>query len=292
MLSTGGSAVDAVEAAVMVLEDDPAFDAGRSSCLNARREVEMDAVIVTEGPAGNPALSAGAVAAVSSVRNPVCLARKVMEDTSHCLLVGANADAFAADASRKDDKIQLVESIDELVTPEAIAEWEAYHKYKTVVTSLFNDVSTNGDTRHQQSTSGHDTVGAVALDAQGRYAAATSTGGITHKMPGRVGDSPIIGSGAYVSAEAGGISTTGHGESIMKVALAKHALMLIEEHGMTGADAGQAALDHMLRKTGGRGGLIIIDATGRVAHRFTTQRMAWASIEGDNGKLVASGINE
>jgi L-asparaginase / beta-aspartyl-peptidase len=287
VLAAGGAAVDAAQAAVVALEDDPAFDAGRGSVLNARREVEMDAVIMTEDPAAAESLRAGAVAAVSNVRNPVALARRVMDTTTHCLLVGGNADAFAVAAAAHDEGVALVASSDDLVTPEAVAEWEAFNKYSTVVASLFNGAPPPPPPPQ----SGHDTVGAVAIDAQGRIAAATSTGGITNKMPGRVGDSPIIGSGAFVDAEFGGVSTTGHGESIMKTALAKRALQLVEHRGATAADAADAALQHMLRKTGGRGGLIIIDAAGRVAHSFTTERMVWASVEAAGGGEVRSGID-
>jgi L-asparaginase / beta-aspartyl-peptidase len=265
-------------------EDDPAFDAGRGSCLNAKREVEMDAVIMSEDPNAALTLRAGAVAAVSVVRNPVRLARAVMDSTQHCLLVGPNADEFALDASARDKKIELVSGSEELVTSEALAEWEAYNKYETVVTSLFN-----GDGRDMQS--GHDTVGAVAMDVHGRLAAATSTGGITNKMPGRVGDSPIIGSGAYVSAEAGAVSTTGHGESIMKTVLARHALYLLESGSTTVDQAAEDALEYMFRKTGGRGGIIVVGLDGQVGHSFTSQRMAWASIENAGGAVLRSGID-
>lgn len=297
VLAAGGAAVDAVQAAVAVLEDDPAFDAGRGSCLNARREVEMDACIVCEDPAAPRSLRAGAVAAVSNVRSPVALARCVMETTAHCLLVGGNADAFARDAAAAKLGVELVESADELVTPEARAEWEAYNKYSAVVEDLFNRppspapvVVAADAARPVPVQSGHDTVGAVAVDARGRMAAATSTGGITNKMAGRVGDSPIIGSGAYVDAEWGGVSTTGHGESIMKVCLAKHALQLVEHRGLTPEEAAREALQHMKEKTGGRGGLIMVGKKG-VAHTFSTERMPWASIESATGGQLISGID-
>lgn len=294
VLAAGGAAVDAAQAAVTVLEDDPAFDAGRGSCLNTRGEVEMDAVILCEDPAAPRSLRAGAVAAVSNVRNPVALARCVMETTTHCLLVGGNADAFARGVAARDPDIELVESADELVTPEARAEWEAYNKYSAVVEDLFNRppaAAVENGAAPVRVQSGHDTVGAVAVDARGRVAAATSTGGITNKMAGRVGDSPIIGSGAFVDGDWGGVSTTGHGESIMKTCLAKQALQLVEHRGMTPQEAADEALQHMLQKTGGRGGLIMIGADGRVAHSFTTERMAWASIESGAGGELKSGID-
>lgn len=282
VLSQGGSALDAVEAAVCVLENDPVFDAGKGSCLNNVGEVEMDAVIMSEESSRPHSLQAGAVAAVSQVKNPVRLARKVLEQTRHCLLVGQNADKFAEDSNKLDKSIELVSSWKELVTDDAAKEWETYQKYQTVVTTLFNSV-------HEQN--GHDTVGAVAVDAHGMFAAATSTGGITNKMAGRVGDSPIIGSGAYVSCEAGAVSATGHGESIMKIALSKHALHLVEHGDMSAHDAAVSSLNYMQRKTGGRGGLIIVDKNGRVAHSFTTERMAWASIESGDGGQLKCGID-
>lgn len=269
ILCAGGTALDAVQAAVVVLEDDPAFDAGRGSCLNTRGEVEMDSVIIVEGPEAL-SLRAGAVAGVSVVKNPVTLARRVMDDTSHCLLVGGNADAFA----RESEGIELVGGSEELVTEDARNEWRELNKYSMAVSELFNKAEEGGDVAAED---GHDTVGAVALDSCGRIAAATSTGGITNKMAGRVGDSPIIGSGAYVDIEFGGISTTGHGESIMKTVLAKHALQLVEHRGMSGREAASASLEQMLKKTGGRGGLIFIGPTGEVAHAFSTKRMAWCS---------------
>lgn len=282
ILVTGGSAVDAVEAAVVVLENDPAFDAGKGSCLNAAGEVEMDAVIMTEQISSPKSLRAGGVAAVSRVKNPVKLARRVMDNTKHCLLVGKNADVFAEECSKSDAGVELLTSGRELVTEEAAQEWESYQKYQTVVTELFNTV---------HSSSAHDTVGAVAIDENGSLAAATSTGGITNKMPGRVGDSPIIGSGAYVSSDAGAASATGHGESIMKTALCKHALQLMELGNVSGSRAAVSSLEHMQRKTGGRGGLILVDRHGRVSHSFTTERMAWASIEGVDRGHVKSGID-
>jgi L-asparaginase / beta-aspartyl-peptidase len=184
-----------------------------------------------------------------------------------------------------------VENADELVTPEAAAEWETYNKYSTAVESLFNRAPGLETAVAPPAQRGHDTVGAVAVDAAGRVAAATSTGGITNKMAGRVGDSPIVGSGAFVDAEFGGVSTTGHGESIMKTCLAKHVVQLVEHRELDGPAAAREALNHMLRKTGGRGGLIFVGADGRVSHCFTTERMAWASIDGTCGTELKSGID-
>src|SRR5690242_2628953 len=199
ILSRGGSALDAVEAAVIVLEDDPIFDAGFGSHLNMDGRVECDAIVM-EGAT----LRAGAVAAVQRVRNPIQLARKVFENSAHMMLVGEGAERFAADQG-----VSMC-APEELV---AEAERDAWLKCRN---------SKHAAAHHR----GHEqgTVGAVALDRDGRLFAATSTGGTCCKLPGRVGDSPLIGCGCYADAEAGGVSCTGYGEAIMKVVLAKTAV--------------------------------------------------------------------
>lgn len=258
-LAAGGSSLDAVEAAVRVLEADPAFDAGRGAVLNANGEVELDAVIMD-----GRHLSAGAVAAIGPVLHPISVARLVMERTPHVLLVGAGATAFA-----EEQGVEL-EAIDALVTPEARAEYAHMAAFPASVSQLFN--------RHELKdlTQPCDTVGAVCLDAHGNLAAATSTGGITFKRVGRVGDSPIIGSGCLADNAAGAISTTGHGESMMKYTLASRVLQQLE-HDDTAPDAAcAAALAGMLERVGGCGGTICIDRFGRVGLAFTTPRMAWA----------------
>lgn len=270
LLATG-SVLNAVETAVTSLEDNPIFDAGNGSCLNQAGKVEMDAVIMADGEEG---LKAGGVAAVSTVRNPIQLARAVMEHTSHCLLVGKGADAFAREMD-----IPFVEAERELVTDNAIAEFDQYKKYGDTVRSLFNC----------HSPLGHDTVGAIAIDAKGNVAAATSTGGITFKRVGRVGDSPIIGSGLFAEANVGACSTTGHGESIMKTTLARHALFLMEKCGRNVVEAAGEALQHMKRKTGGCGGIILLDKHGNYAIDFTTKRMVWGLVSSDG--TCTSGID-
>ncbi|XP_022091356.1 isoaspartyl peptidase/L-asparaginase-like isoform X1 [Acanthaster planci] len=192
-----GTALDAVVAAVCILEDDPAFDAGTGSVLNEDGEVEMDAIVM-EGQH----LKTGAVACVKNIRNPVKLARLVMEKTEHILLVGDGANKFAKSVGMKEVPVAT------LVSDNAVKELEHFKKFNKTVDGLF-------------STRDHDTVGAVAVDSEGNVACATSTGGITAKMAGRVGDSPLIGSGAYCDSAAGSASATGHGESIAKVTLAR-----------------------------------------------------------------------
>uniref|UniRef100_A0A7S1XFM1 Asparaginase n=1 Tax=Compsopogon caeruleus TaxID=31354 RepID=A0A7S1XFM1_9RHOD len=274
-LASGVSAVDAVEAAVRVMEDDPAFDAGVGSCLNADGEVEMDAIIMADGDGGG--LRMGAVAAIQHVANPVSVARHVMDHTPHCLLVGNGATCFALN-ERCFPRVETAN----LVTDHAQREFQELSRFGTAVDELYN-------LRSRAQFRG-DTVGAVAWVLDGDMACATSTGGITHKRPGRVGDSPLPGCGAYVDATIGAISTTGHGESIMKVALARHCLDLMRWAGHSGPHAAHIALEDMSSRTlGGRGGLVGIDHRGIPFHAFTSERMAWAAITMDGSLL--SGID-
>lgn len=240
-----GSALDAVEAAVRSLEEDPAFDAGRGAVLNAAGSVELDAVIMDGRD-----LSVGAVAALGPVLHPVSVARKVMEKSEHCLLVGDGATAFAREHG------EPILTPEDLVTEAARTEWAAMAAYPTTVSSLFN---TQG---------AHDTVGAVALDAHGNVAAATSTGGITFKRVGRVGDSPIVGAGCLADNGLGAISTTGHGESIMRWTLASRVLHRLGDGGADGAQSPDAALawglQGMLSRLGGCGGAVCLSPRGEL----------------------------
>jgi len=263
VLSNGGSAAEAVEAAVNVLENDPAFDAGYGSVLTAEGVVEMDAVIMD-----GETLDAGAVAGVTSVRNPITLARHIMKQTKHVLLIGSGADKFAR-------KIGLEEvSTKDLVTQAAIDELSQFRKYSDTVGGLFNTTAT-------AAASGHDTVGCVCIDRKGTIAGGTSTGGITAKMQGRVGDSPIIGSGLYADSKKGGVSTTGHGESIMKMCLAKSGvdLLMMPSNKNNPTRACELALQEMLSRVEGRGGMIAVSPRGVLGHACTTPRMCWASVE-------------
>lgn len=265
LLKQSKSALDAVEAAVRHLEDDPILDAGTGSCLTEEGTVEMDAAIMYETASG---LRSGAVAAISNTPNPVSVARAVMDRTQHCLVVGRGADAFASHIGMAGATTQ------QLVTPEAQKEWKNLRRFGNAVQTLFN---------------GHDTVGAVAMDVHGNLACATSTGGITGKMLGRVGDSPLFGSGLFCDRHVGACSTTGHGESIMQVCLARTALGLVEWRAMGPHQACKTALHKMKQTTAGCGGIIMIDAKGNVSHACTTKRMAWASI--DKSGILASGID-
>ena len=270
------TAVDAVEAAVRVMEDDPVFDAGQGSCLTAAGTVEMDSMIMR-----GDTLAIGAAAGLSRTRNPVSCARAVMEKTDHCLLVGAGADAFAESQGLP------TASVDELITERMRADYEAYKQYGNVGKGVIGAFFSPPDAEEK-----HDTVGAVALDVNGLVACATSTGGITAKMLGRVGDSPLAGSGGYADNETGAASTTGHGESILKMNLAKRALdnaARLRAAGDASADVTQKGVDEALAamkaRVGGHGGIIAIGPDGSVGHGFTTARMPWAVCVDDTASL-------
>ncbi|XP_069091850.1 isoaspartyl peptidase/L-asparaginase-like isoform X1 [Pleurodeles waltl] len=264
LLERGVNAVKAVEAAVRILEDNPVFDAGHGAVLNADGEVELDAIIMD-----GKTLAAGAVSSIRNISNPVSFACSVLEQSPHIMLTGGGANLYA-------DKLGFSQvPTDELVTDNARREWKQYQRYKQAVGSLFSKSMV------------HDTVGAVAIDQEGNLACATSTGGITNKMVGRVGDSPIIGSGGYADNLAGAVSTTGHGESIMKVTLARR-IILDMENGTMPAEAADAALSYMKNRVHGHGGVIAINKSGDWTAKFTTQRMAWAAIKDD---LLTYGLN-
>jgi beta-aspartyl-peptidase (threonine type) len=238
VLKSTGRALDAVQAAVVALENNPLFNAGTGSTLNREGRVEADAAIMD-----GAALRAGAVAAVNGIRNPVKLARQVMDASPHVLLAGEGAYQFA--------KQHGIETCDpaELIVPEQRAHWEK----------------------------DHGTVGAVALDTQGHLAAATSTGGVFNKLPGRVGDTPLIGCGTYAGAFAA-VSCTGLGEYIIRTTLARYAAWLVEQ----GADASQAAekaIRLLARQTQGQAGLIVMDAAGRAGFARSTAHMPVCAID-------------
>ena len=274
VLIQGGSALDAVESAIKALEDNPVFDAGTGSVLTINEEVEMDAVIMD-----GKKLNCGAVACVKTVKNPISLARAVMEKTEHVLIVGDGADSFARSLG-----IEEV-TVEELTTQEAKDELAKFKKYDSTVDSLFNICE-------KPPSLGHDTVGCVAIDSDGNIAAGTSTGGITAKMSGRVGDSPIIGSGCYANAYAGA-SSTGHGESIMKVCLTKSCTddisNVLKNNGNNSASQAlilKSKLDDMKEQVGGCGGVISINKNGEVANAFTTPSMCYAQLSSFNRNTV------
>ncbi len=242
MLTQGASALDAVEAAVRNMEDNPAFNAGLGSVLNAAGEVEMDAGIMEGSGRG-----IGAVALIKRFRHPITLARKVMEASPHHILGGAGAELFA----REHGCIPVPN--DALITPRRL------RQYQTRV----------------EAESG-DTVGAVAIDAAGRLATANSTGGVSFKLPGRIGDSPLPGAGFYADDRYGAVATTGQGEHIMRSGLGFLVMRLLE----TGMPAQEAAIDAQAlfldRAPGGRAGWIVLDAQGGVGICHTTRNLSFA----------------
>ncbi|KAM4591793.1 isoaspartyl peptidase/L-asparaginase [Odontesthes bonariensis] len=257
VLRSGGSALDAVEAAVRALEDNTVFNAGHGATLNIDGELEMDAIIMD-----GKTLASGAVSSVKNIANPVSLARAVMEKTPHAMLTGRGANLFAESIG-----VSTV-SADSLITKYERKEWELRKKYMTGVMEEFNLEWA------------HDTVGAVAVDCAENVACATSTGGIRNKMVGRVGDSPIIGCGGYADNLSGAVSCTGHGESILKVTLARLILSHIEQ-GKSVSDASQLSLQTMGDRVQSAGGAIVVSPSGQWAATFTTVRMAWAAVEHD-----------
>ncbi len=279
ILEQGGSALDAVEAAVRVMEDAPIFDAGVGSVLNRDGIVEVDAAIMD-----GMTLRSGAVAAVQRVQNPITLARRVLE-SDVVLLVGQGAERFA-DAQN----IPRCAHAD-LIIERELKRWQelranlahqtqdSFNRPLTEVAGL-GGITSGG---HPLANPG-DTVGAVALDREGRLAAATSTGGTTNKPAGRVGDSPLIGAGLYADIETGGCSTTGWGESIIKVLLAKTATDYIG-NGESPMTSAHMAIQRLADRVGGLGGCILLDGQGRIGFAFNTPRMAYAYRSG-NGEIV------
>lgn len=255
ILQRGGAAVDAVEAAIVVLEEDPTFDAGFGSHLNRDGYVELDAIIMD-----GATLNAGAVASVQRVRNPIRLARKVMESCEHMLLVGDGAERFAAEQGLP------------LCRPEELI----HEREKKAWTKCIQ-----GEHRYEfHFSSQHGTVGAVARDVRGNIVAGTSTGGTCCKLPGRVGDAPLIGCGCYADIEAGGVSCTGWGEAIMKVVLAKSATEDLRS-GKSAQLAAGAAVQLLARRVNGTGGLILLDRNGNPGFAFNTPHMAHGYVAPD-----------
>lgn len=269
VLAAGGAALDAVEAAIVVLEDDPVFDAGYGSHLNLAGHVECDAIVMD-----GQTLRAGAAANLHHVKNPIRAARAILENCPHMMLVAEGAERFA-----KDHGVDLCKA-EELVSE---AEWEAWMKCKK------DDHAAAHHRGHEQGT-----VGAVAMDCDGRLVAATSTGGTCCKLPGRVGDSPLIGCGCYADLETGGVSCTGYGEAIMKVVMAKSAtdfLHAMESGGGGAAEnsmlAARKAVELLAARTSGTGGLILLDRYGQPGFAFNTPRMAYGYVQSDGTFTMA-----
>lgn len=287
VLSQGGSALDAVEAAITVMEDDDTFDAGRGSFLTRDGRVQLDALMMS----GHD-LRAGGVACVERLRNPIQAARLVLDRSPHVYFVGAGAENFAATHG-----MPLVPNSD-LVIPRERTRLEAFQNAERaglpdltfagspapaapnsaleqtaldaeVEQALPSELQFSDPTLHS-----HDTVGAVALDASGNLASGTSTGGTLSKAPGRVGDSSLIGCGCYADNESAAVSLTGWGEPIMKLVLGKWAVDRVAS-GAAPQQASSDAIDYLFRRLGGHGGIILLGPDGRIGIAHNTPRMAW-----------------
>jgi len=249
ILAAGGTALDAVEAAVRLLEDDPTYNAGAGACLTAAGDVELDASIMD-----GATLRCGAVAVVRDVKNPITLARRIMERSEHVLLAGPGASAFAREVGIPPHENAL------LVTPRQRERWERLRG---------------------AAPAGHGTVGAVARDRAGHLASATSTGGMAMKRPGRVGDTPIIGCGTYADDELAAVSCTGHGERIIQLTLARACADLVRQRG-SAMEAAREAIRQLGARLRGEGGLIVVAPRGEVgfAHNSPVMSRAWSRSDG------------
>ena len=253
VLERGGSSLDAVEEAVVILEDEETFDAGRGSFLNRDGKVQLDALIMD-----GATLRAGGVGCVERLRNPVRAARKILSESPHVYFVGEGAERFAAEHG-----VALCRNED-LIIPREVERLRAYQA----------QASSGGNDLFAPAIS-HDTVGAVALDRDGNIAAATSTGGTLNKAPGRLGDSSLIGCGCYANNESAAASTTGWGEPIMKLVLAKWTADRIAA-GNLPEWAAQESMNYLKERLNGHGGIIVLDIHGRFGIAHNTPRMAWA----------------
>jgi beta-aspartyl-peptidase (threonine type) len=253
VLRRGGSALDAVEEAVVVMEDDETFDAGRGSFLNRDGKLQMDALIMD-----GATLRAGGVGCVERVRNPVRAARKVLSESEHVYFVAEGAEKFAAEHG-----IALCRNEDLIIAREVERLREFQARTEKEKPDLF------------AAPASHDTVGAVALDKDGNIAAATSTGGTLNKTPGRVGDSSLIGCGCYADNKTAAASTTGWGEPMMKLVLAKWAADRVASGNLPEWVAAEA-MNYLKSRLNGHGGMILLDARGRFGIAHNTSRMAWA----------------
>jgi beta-aspartyl-peptidase (threonine type) len=254
LLEQGATAVDAVEAAVAVMEDDETFDAGRGSFLTRDGRVQMDALLMN-----GENLRTGGVACVERLRNPIRAARLVLDKSPHVYFVGTGAERFA-----RQHGMALCDNM-ELVIPR---EQERLYKAQEAELAGLPDETFSG------SLDSHDTVGAVALDAHGNIAAGTSTGGTLNKAPGRVGDSSLIGCGCYADNLTAAVSLTGWGEPIMKLVLGKWAVDRVAA-GASPDEAAHEAIDYLFTRLGGHGGIILLGPDGRAGLAHNTPRMAW-----------------
>jgi len=278
VLERGGTALDAVEEAVVIMEDDETFDAGRGSFLNRDGKVQLDALIMD-----GATLRAGGVGCVERLRNPVRAARKILSESPHVYFVAEGAEKFAAQHG-----VPLCKNED-LIIPREVERLREYQaKFPTHSTSAgqASGAKNAPEMGHptgaelfappaDDETTSHDTVGAIALDRNGNIAAATSTGGTLNKAPGRLGDSSLIGCGCYADNLSAAASTTGWGEPIMKLVLAKWTVDRIAA-GNLPEWAAQEAMNYLKQRVNGHGGIIVLNPEGHIGIAHNTPRMAWA----------------
>jgi L-asparaginase / beta-aspartyl-peptidase len=264
-LAAGRSSLDVVELAVCALEDSPLFNAGKGAVFNSRGEHELEASIMD-----GRTLKAGAVANLRGIKNPVTLARWVMERTPHVYLAGEGAIAFA-----ESEGMQLM-APDYFWTEES---WSALKSERLRSDRIRRSLD-------------HGTVGAVALDRQGSVAAATSTGGMTNKLAGRIGDSSVIGAGTYASDKSCAVSCSGHGEYFIRAAAARDICALVEYGGRTARAAAEAIIREKVERLGGVGGAIVVDRTGDVLNVFNSDVMYFGKVTHDTRAATAIYANE
>jgi len=263
VLLEGGSALDAAQAAAVVLEDDPSFNAGTGAALTSAGEVELDASCMD-----GTALRAGAVACVKTVKNPILVARRICDDSPHILMCGPGAEAFARELG-----IPEVPNAS-LITPRQRQRWQELHA----------QAQKEGADKVRRNIG---TIGAVAVDAKGHVAACTSAGGTRYKRPGRVGDTPIIGAGTYADDQEAAASSTGLGEAILKVSLARAACVRVRE-GASPRAAAIEAVGLLRERAQGDGGIIVAGPDGRLGWAYNTPRMSRALIRAGMGAAKAA----
>lgn len=259
VLASGGTAMDAVEQAIIIMEDSPLFNAGKGAVFTHDGLVELDASVMD-----GQNLKAGAIAAVRDIKNPIKVARAVMGKSEHVLLNGAGASQFA-----KEQGFQIVDN----------SYFHTEKRYKQLQELLKKEREAGVNDKH-------GTVGCVALDKYGNIAAGTSTGGMTNKKYGRIGDSPIIGAGTYANNATGGFSCTGHGEYYIRLGFSRDISALIEYKGLSVKEACQTEVEK-LTKLGGTGGVIGLDRNGNIAMEFNTSGMFRGYINSTGEKEVA-----
>ncbi len=254
ILEQGGSSLDAVTAAVIVLEDSPLFNAGKGAVYTWDEKHELDASVMDGRDR-----SAGAVAGVTNVKNPVLLARAVMEHSPHVMLAGKGAEQFAAER-----KLELVDNS----YFNTDFRYEALKKAKQAQQNIPHQAAVDADPAWKMGT-----VGAVAVDRQGNLAAATSTGGMTAKRYGRIGDSPVIGAGNFADNKSCAVSATGHGEFFIRYQVAYDICARVQYQGKTAAQAAEEVIHGEMAAAGGTGGVIVVDAAGNLSWSFNTEGM-------------------